>query len=260
MNSREKIFLKELYPLCIPLYGEIQLSVRKVRRNPLTNADIAGIIINNEEFRGVLRTIGATGAMDAIQKLVHFGVLTREEIDSFLNSIIDSGERELNFTINGDLCSAHAKLVSANHGKHALLLSINNITQRMNINHQQLMDQSLMNIYSMYLRVSILRPAKDELITVFSRDHHSVPIDEVHSLRTLTAQYAELGVYPGDRDMYLAFIDPEIIQQRIFDSKRGFINGKIRTRDQDGSYTRKMYLAVPTGNREIILLVRYANL
>ena len=216
-------------------------------------------IYQDTEFRNTLHSLGAITAMDAIQKLVHFGVMTREEIDFFLKQTAETGEQEINFKFNGDLCSAHAMLLSSKHGRKAMLLSVNNITQRMNINHEQLIDQSLMNIYSMYLRVSILRPEKDELVTVFSQDHHDIPTDTVLGLRNLTEHYAEIGVFKEDRSMYLDFLSGGI-EQRIQDSERGFINTKIRTQDADGSYTKKMYLAVNSGNHEVILLVRYANL
>ena len=182
-----------------------------------------------------------------------------EEIDFFLKQTAETGEQEINFKFNGDLCSAHAMLLSSKHGRKAMLLSVNNITQRMNINHEQLIDQSLMNIYSMYLRVSILRPEKDELVTVFSQDHHDIPTDTVLGMRNLTEHYAEIGVFKEDRSKYLDFLNGGI-EQRIQDSERGFINTKIRTQDADGSYTKKMYLAVNSGNHEVILLVRYANL
>ena len=217
-------------------------------------------IYQDEEFRQSLHMLGAADAMDAIQKLVHFGVLTRQEIDSFLVDTIRRGEKEINFTIFGDLCSAHAKLVSSNKGRYAMLLAINNITQTININHEQLVDQSLMNIYSMYLRVSILRPEKDEMVTLFSQDHHNLPTDEIHPMNEMIEHFASVGVHPSERSDYLDFLDASTLQQRIKHSKRGFINAKILTQDEDGGYSRKMYLAVPTGNHEILLLVRYANL
>lgn len=57
-----------------------------------------------------------------------------------------------------------------------------------------------------------------------------------------------------------AIIDSSSLERRISASKRGFINTKIRTQDEDGNYSNKMYLAVAAGNHEVILLVRFANL
>lgn len=142
----------------------------------------------------------------------------------------------------------------------SILLSINNITQSINISHEQLLDQSLMNIYSMYHRVSIIRPGKDEIVTVFTQDHHGIPTDVPHSLKRITDYFAQLAVHEADRDAYYAFLDSASLEDRIKNSKRGFINTKIRTKDEDDSYTNKMYLAVAAGNHEVILLVRYANL
>ena len=217
-------------------------------------------IYQDMAFVESLRVLGAVNAMDAIQKLVHFGILSREEIDRFLLETIQDGEREINFTVNGDLCSSHAKLLSARNWRQAILLSINNITQSINISHKQLVDQSLMNIYSMYYRVSILRPEKDEVIIVFTRDHHGVETDVPHSLKDMIEHYKEEVVHEDDREAYQAFLDLGTLEQRIKASSRGFINTKIRTLDADGHYTKKMYLAVSAGNHEIILLVRYANL
>ena len=67
-------------------------------------------------------------------------------------------------------------------------------------------------------------------------------------------------VLPEDRKKYLDFIDIETIEERIRNSSSGFINTKIRTLDDDGNYSKKMYLAVPMGNNEVMLLVRHANL
>jgi hypothetical protein len=151
-------------------------------------------------------------------------------------------------------------LVSTKHDCHAILLSINNITERTNISHKNLMDQNLMNIYSMYLRVSLLRPELNEMLTLFSNDHHGFPADTVCNMYDFIHNYADIGVHKDDRDRYLEFLDPDTIEHRIRSSKRGFINTKIRTVDEDGNYSNKMYIAIAAGNHEISLLVRYANL
>jgi hypothetical protein len=224
------------------------------------HGDEFNFIYQDLEFRDSLNVLGAVDAMDAMQKLIHFGILTHREIDDFIDTTISKGEREMTFKVHGDLCSAHGKLLSARRGRQAILLSINNITQSINISHEQLLDQSLMNIYSMYHRVSILRPGKDEIVTVFTQDHHGITTDVPHSMNGITQYFANLAVHEQDRAAYLAFLDSATLENRIKDSKRGFINTKIRTQDADGNYTRKMYLAVASGNHEIILLVRYANL
>lgn len=217
-------------------------------------------IYQDDEFIAMMDSLGASDAKNAMQKLVHFGVLTKEEIDSAIQEAVDKGEKRLTFKFNGDLCSARAMLVSSKKDCHAFLLSVNNFTQRMDINHEQLIDQSLMNIYSMYLRVSVLRPERNEIITVFSTDHHNIATDEVNELRKTIDQYASFGVHESDRERYLRFMDPETLEKRISESKRGFINIKLKTQDEDSSYSKKMYLALNAGNHEITLLVRYANL
>ena len=222
--------------------------------------DAYNFIYQDTEFRDSLTVLGAVDAMDAIQKLTHFGILTHKEIDDFINMTITKGEREITFKVHGDLCNAHGKLLSSRKGRQAILLSINNITQSINISHEQLLDQSLMNIYSMYHRVSILRQGKDEIVTVFTQDQHGMPTDVPHSLRRITLYFSNLAVHEDDRKNYLAFLDSSSLERRISASKRGFINTKIRTQDEDGSYSNKMYLAVSAGNHEVVLLVRYANL
>ena len=217
-------------------------------------------IYRDAEFEGTLRKLGAVDAMDAIQKLVHFGILTKDEIEKFISGTISEGERELVFSVNGDLCSAHAKLVSAQSDRQAILLSITNITQRVNINHKQLLDQSLMNIYSMYYRVCILHPEKDEIINVFTQAHNDIPTDEPFGLKDITERFARAQVHKDDLEIYHEFLDVSTLEQRIRNSPRGFINTKIRTIDEDGEYTKKMFLAVAAGNKEVVLLIRYANL
>jgi EAL domain-containing protein (putative c-di-GMP-specific phosphodiesterase class I) len=217
-------------------------------------------IYQDDDFKQLIETLGASNTMECIQKLVHFGVLSREEIDKFLDDVINLGEQTITFNINGDFCSAHAMLVSTKHDCHAILLSINNITERTNISHKNLMDQNLMNIYSMYLRVSLLRPELNEMLTLFSNDHHGFPADTVCNMYDFIHNYADIGVHKDDRDRYLEFLDPDTIEHRIRSSKRGFINTKIRTVDEDGNYSNKMYIAIAAGNHEISLLVRYANL
>jgi len=105
-----------------------------------------------------------------------------------------------------------------------------------------------------------MRPEKNELITVFSQDHHNISVDVVHKMDTLLEDYANTSVQEPDRRKYMNFLDPATLEQRILESGRGFINIKIKTLDEDGGYSNKMYLAVSTGNHEVVLLVRYANL
>jgi hypothetical protein len=85
-------------------------------------------------------------------------------------------------------------------------------------------------------------------------------MDVVQELRMTTDSYAMSFVHESDRKKYLEFIDPNTLENRISESKRGFINTKIRTQDEDGTYSNKMYIALNAGNHEITLLVRYANL
>ena len=231
---------------------------------PLAMLEVKGdecsFIYTDDEFKALLESIGATDASGGIQRLIHFGILSRKEIDTFLHDTISKGENKITFKVRGDLCVARAMLVSSRKDCYAMLLSVNNFTQRMDISHEQLIDQSLMNIYSMYLRVSILRPEKNELITVFKNDHYDLPMDEVLDYRKMTERFAQIGVQQSDRIAYLDFIDPDTIERRIMESKNGFINTKIMTLDEDGKYSKKMYLAVSAGNHEVTLLVRYANL
>lgn|GEM_PF-7032732 len=164
--------------------------------------------------------------------------------------------------MNGDICSSRAKLISKSSDRHAILLSITNITRTMAVSHEQVMDRRLRNIYSLFLRVSILRPRKNEIVTVFASDNFPIQIDKTMELIDRTNDYCEKEVLPEDREIYRAFLDPATIEKRIQESKRGFINVKLHTRDYDGSneFSNKMYLAVAIGNNEVLLLVRYANL
>lgn len=217
-------------------------------------------IYENEEFINMLEMIGAKNAPDAIQRLVHFGYLSKEEIMEFISGVIEKGDKKIDFSVNGDIVSARGKLISSSLYRSAVLLSINNITRSMDISHEQLIDQRLMNIYSMYLRVSVLRPEVNELVTVFSQIHNYVAPDIPHDYRKLILNYAEDFVAPEDRKKYLDFLDPETVEKRVSESERGFINTKIHTKDSDGQFTNKMFLAVSVGNHEVLLLVRYANL
>ena len=234
--------------------GGIPLAILEKNKNRY------GFIYKNEEFTDLLKIIGAEDAFEGFRKLVYFGYLTVDEVSGFLNDVMEKGEKELVFSANGDLCKAKGKLLSSEEDRCAILLSIDNITQNMNITHEQLMNQSLLSIYSMFLRVSLLRPEKNELVTVFSRDHYGIATDVAHDLRDLITKYAEKYVTEEDREKYLSFMEPSTLEERIRESDRGFINTKIKTEDEDGTYSRKMYLAVATGNHEVLVLVRYANL
>ena len=217
-------------------------------------------IYENQEFRDNLKVVGASNARETIQKLTHFGILSHKEIAEFIQKIVTVKEEKIVFSINGDICSAKGKLVSNNGDRHAILLSITNITKAMDINHEKMMDQKLKNLYSVYQRVSVMRPLKDEIITVFCKVNEFIPCDEICSLSEVISRYSDLMVLPEDRKKYLDFIDIETIEERIRNSSSGFINTKIRTLDDDGNYSKKMYLAVPMGNNEVMLLVRHANL
>ena len=217
-------------------------------------------IYQNDEFTSKLEVIGAKHCEDAIQRLSHFGILDRESIMRFLQKTISDGEQKIQFSVNGDLCCARAKRVSGSEDRCALLLSITNITQSADISHEEMLDQRLKNIYSLYLRVSVLRPEKNEMVTVFSQDHLDIATDIPHDMHKLLRDYCRKEVAPDDRRTYTVFTDPETLEARIRDSHRGFINTKLHTLDADGSYSNKMYLAVAIGNHEFLLLVRYANL
>jgi EAL domain-containing protein (putative c-di-GMP-specific phosphodiesterase class I) len=219
-------------------------------------------LYQNEEFVDDLKSLGASNATDAIQKLVHFGILNHKAVEDFLYGAIKEGDKHIEFNVNGDICSARAKLISKSTDRNAILVSITNITRAMDISHEQVMDQRLRNIYSLYLRVTILRPRKNELVTVFAEDGYPIPIDVTLDLGRRLSCFCEKDVSPRDREAYKAFVDPGTIEERIRRSRRGFINVKLHTRDYDGSneFSNKMYIATATGNHEILLLVRYANL
>ena len=95
---------------------------------------------------------------------------------------------------------------------------------------------------------------------MFSQDHHNVPTDTPYDITELTTGYAREHVHPDDRNAYLDFLDPATLADLVRNNESGFINRKVRTLEKDGKYAKKMYLIVPAGNREFLLLVRYANL
>ncbi len=59
------------------------------------------------------------------------------------------------------------------------------------------------------------------------------------------------GIFPADRQRYLAFIDPRTLPERLDRDKHGLVRGIFRTRDEDGSYAWMSHriLRVPNGPR-----------
>ena len=234
--------------------GGIPLSIIEYRNRRVR------FLYTNEEFRDDMRIIGAVDAEDMLQKLTHFGILSREQINRFICNVIEKGNDKMDFSVNGDYCSARGKCISNGDERCAVLLSVTNITRSMDIDHGQLMNQSMRNIYSMYLRVSVLRVQKNEVTPVFEHTKSDIEVDRTYQLNELISMYCDSRVEARDREKYLAFLKPATLEERILASRSGFINTKIHTLDADGNYTNKMYLALAMGNHEIMLLVRHANL
>ena len=222
--------------------------------------DTYRFLYTNREFDNDMRILGAVDAQDMIQKLVYFNILSKESIHTFGEAIYRGDLAKVNFMLNGDYCSAKAKCVSVDESRHAILLSVTNVTRSMEIDHEQVMNQSMRNIYSMYLRVSVMR-LKDKTITpVFEHTHTEIGVDKAYDLNYIMAYHCKKSIHPEDRQLYLDFMDPKTIESRIFASKDGFINTKIRSLDGDPDYTMKMYLALAMGNHEVLILVRHSYL
>lgn len=234
--------------------GGIPLSIVEYENNK------AKFLYTNEEFQNDMHVLGAVDAEDMLQKLVRFGILSSDALARFIRNIIVNGTDKVDFSVNGDYCSAKGKCISESGERHALLLSVTNITRSMDIDHEQLLNQSMRNIYSMYLRVSVLRVGKNEVTPVFEHTRTDIEVDKTYQMDVLIKHYSENIVHPDDRQKYMDFLHPGTLEQRILNSRNGFINTKIRSLDSNGEYTTKMYLALAMGNQEIMLLVRHANL
>ena len=213
-------------------------------------------LYTNEEFLDKMRILGVSTAKGMLQKLPVFGIISNERIQESIRKNLVEGQDRIDFVFNGDYCSIRTKCISDESDKrYAILMSVTNITQTMDVSHQQLMDSKLMNIYALYMRVVILKIQASEMTVVLDRTVNNLPMDGAYPIDML-----EKGIHPGDLEKFREFIHIPTLERRLLNCRNGFINVKLNTLDANGEYSQKMILLVPMGNHEILFLERYANL
>ena len=218
-------------------------------------------LYKNEEFDNYMRILGSVDAVDMIQKLTHFGIMEEKTLNRFTKQIRQGEMAKVNFKLNGDYCSAKAKCISISDDRYAILLSMTNITRSMEIDHEQVVNQSMRNIYSMYLRVSVMHLKEHTVTAVFEHSNSDVEVDKVYNISQMIEYDCAHYIHPEDQKLYCDFINPDTLEERIFASKDSFINVKLRTLDgEESEYTMKMYIALAMGNHEVMILVRHAHL
>ncbi|MBR1660350.1 MAG: EAL domain-containing protein, partial [Oscillospiraceae bacterium] len=256
------------------------LSPTPFRNNvtPTDGREMNGIPLALLEIRGdEVRCLFTNRAFDAVAATVDFRLmfgedgrrmapdasLGMEKLSDQLRGLLEetrgeAGKGTLHLVFHGEYYVLQARRMSCHDEFCAVLLRMENLSRGAELYRQKALDEGLRQIYSIYNWVTVLN-LENGTMTPLYLDSREQAVPLTGELHSILARYAVRWVFPGDRERFLSFSDPDTLSQRIQDSRAGSLTVNLRTRTYHGSYLWKSYSLIRVRENIYYLLVRDAE-
>ncbi len=179
-----------------------------------------------------------------------------QRIQELLEEARSEGEGRLLSVYNTDYYELRARSLARHGNACAILMSITNLSQISSMANQQLLDEGLRSLYSVYEQVSVIDLNERTVVSLYldRGSGHKLPTG---NLLSRIKEYAQQRIYPDDRDRFIRFMDPETLESRA--AQEGGISIHLRALTFHGSYTWKCYQLVRIRPNCYYLLIRAAE-
>ncbi len=219
--------------------------------------DRIGLLFTNEAFDQVAPAVMWPFPREGENR---FPEVSMEEVSWHLQKLLEEarqkGKSKLMSVYDNDYYAMSARLLESHGQKHAILMSVTNLSRAISVSAQRRLDEGLRSLYTVYEQVCLINLKEQSIASLYlDRDNGEKKI--AGELRERTEAYCQVRLYPDDRERYREFLDPDTMEERA--GRQGGISIHLRCLDYHGSYVWKCYQLVKIRQDVYYLLIRGAE-
>ena len=216
------------------------------------------IIDSNLVFREGLENVGVSSIDEAEKRINDLHRPLARQVRHLVETIGETKFARAEYIVGGVTCVMRAKHITTQNGKMALLVSIDDTIEQSERKRHERMDDTLSIMYSIYEHVDIIHLDEKYIEQVFGnmglRSQY-----EARDFSDVTGHFADVEVYPVDRERFMAFMDHDTMVDRIEESGESFIVGFFRLKQHGGDYAWKLFALIHLEEKEdaqVMLCIR----
>ena len=178
--------------------NSIPLALAEVRK------DYFSILFYNTAFEETALETGMFAdifSQEQLRKPQPFNVLS-DRIISLMDSTVGGEEGRMLFSAHDEYYEVQAKCVAKTSDKYSVLIRMSNLSKTARTANTSLLDDSLVRIYSMFERITLVDLNEDTIRPLYTTTREDLVSQNTGAL-SMAQEYAEKYVYPEDREAYL---------------------------------------------------------
>lgn len=231
--------------------NSIPLALAEVRK------DYFSILFYNTAFEETALETGMFAdifSQEQLRKPQPFNLLS-DRIISLMDSTVGGEEGRMLFSAHDEYYEVQAKCVAKTSDKYSVLIRMSNLSKTARTANTSLLDDSLVRIYSMFERITLVDLNEDTIRPLYTTTREELVSQNTGAL-SMAQEYAEKYIYPEDRDAYLRMVDPRTVEKRFREAGVNFMTRVLRTKGHHGEYVWKEHTDLRLEENVYLILIR----
>ncbi len=181
--------------------------------------------------------------------------LVSDKILNLMDSVREGGEGRMLFTSRRAYYEIQAKCISRMRDRYCVLMRVRNLTKASKSESTDRLDDLLRRIYALYERITLMNIKTDTIIPLYTATREDL-VSGRTGIRKLAEEYADRYLYPEDREEYLRFSDPAVLEKVFGGTGRTYVTRFLRTNIRHGQFAWKEYTVLQVDDDSFIIMIR----
>ncbi|SFS44491.1 PAS domain S-box-containing protein/diguanylate cyclase (GGDEF) domain-containing protein [Succinivibrio dextrinosolvens] len=222
------------------------------------------LLRENDAYRDIIMSDKISDA-DAIRINMNSSdsVLSRKFRNLAKRAIVNGGEEKMVFVDRGNYYLFSFEQVVRNRNYSLLLAHIDVVNYDFGIKQNQLLDNTLRNIISIFDSIYLVDMNTDSRTVIFSDIPSERSGDVLYGLKKFYSNYPVRHIYPDDLDRCRQFMTKDFLIENINKYNRGFYEDSFRIKKADGNYEWKDFIIITvpeTDNKKMFVCIKASSM
>lgn len=222
------------------------------------------LLRENDSYRDIITSDKISDA-DAIRINMNTSdsVLSRKFRNLAKRAIVNGGEEKMVFVDRGNYFLFSFEQVVKNRNYSLLLAHIDAVNYDFGIKQNELLDNTLRNIISIFDSIYLVDMNTDSRTVIFSDIPSEKSGDVLYGLKKFYANYPIRHIYPDDLDRCRQFMTKDFLIENINKYNRGFYEDSFRIKKADGNYEWKDFIIITmpeTDNKVMFVCIKASSM
>ncbi len=222
------------------------------------------LLRENDSYRDIITSDKISDA-DAIRINMNTSdsVLSRKFRNLAKRAIVNGGVEKMVFVDRGNYYLFSFEQVVKNRNYSLLLAHIDAVNYDFGIKQNELLDNTLRNIISVFDSIYLVDMNTDSRTVIFSDIPSEKSGDVLYGLKKFYANYPVRHIYPDDLERCRQFMTKDFLIENINKYNRGFYEDSFRIKKADGNYEWKDFIIITmpeTDNKVMFVCIKASSM